>query len=112
MSYYSKMASPVGELTLLASERGPAAVLWPNEMARIRLGPITEDPLHPVLIETERQLRAYFAGELKQFTVPLDFVGTEFQKRCGRRWSLFPMAKRAATARLRAPSVILPPSGR
>ncbi|AIX74412.1 MAG: methylated-DNA--[protein]-cysteine S-methyltransferase [Mixta calida] len=82
MSYYSKkMASPVGELTLLASERGLAAVLWPNEMARIRLGPITEDPLHPVLIETERQLRAYFAGELKQFTVPLDFVGTEFQKK-------------------------------
>ena len=82
MSYYSKkMASPVGELTLLASDHGLAAVLWPNEMARIRLGPITEDATHPVLTETERQLRAYFAGELKQFTVPLDFVGTPFQKK-------------------------------
>ncbi|MFD1801753.1 methylated-DNA--[protein]-cysteine S-methyltransferase [Mixta tenebrionis] len=82
MSYYSKkMASPVGELTLLASDRGLAAVLWQKEMARIRLAPITEDPQHPLLLETERQLNAYFAGELKQFTLPLDFVGTEFQKK-------------------------------
>lgn len=82
MSYYSKkMASPIGELTLFASDRGLAAVLWPNELRRIRLLPVTEDPQHPVLLETERQLNAYFRGELRQFTVPLDFTGTEFQKK-------------------------------
>lgn len=82
MSYYSKkMASPVGELTLFASERGLAAVLWPNELRRIRLAPVTEDPHYPLLLEAERQLNAYFNGELRQFTVPLDFVGTEFQKK-------------------------------
>lgn len=82
MSYYSKkMTSPVGELTLFASERGLAAVLWPNELRRIRLAPVTEDPHYPLLLEAERQLNAYFNGELRQFTVPLDFVGTEFQKK-------------------------------
>lgn len=82
MSYYSKkMASPVGELTLFASERGLAAVLWPEELRRFRLTPVKEDPQHPLLLEAERQLNAYFNGELRQFTVPLDFVGTEFQKK-------------------------------
>lgn len=82
MGYYSKkMESPVGELTLFASDRGLAAVLWPNELRRIRLTPVEEDPQHPLLLETERQLNAYFAGELREFTVPLDFSGTEFQKK-------------------------------
>ena len=34
-----------------------------------------------LLVEVARQLRAYFAGELREFRVPLDPAGTEFQKR-------------------------------
>jgi len=34
-----------------------------------------------VLRETTRQLRAYFAGSLRVFDVPLDMQGTAFQKR-------------------------------
>ncbi|PYT19182.1 MAG: cysteine methyltransferase [Acidobacteria bacterium] len=34
-----------------------------------------------VMRETMRQLQAYFGGELKSFDVPLEIVGTEFQKR-------------------------------
>ena len=41
---------------------------------------MTEDPGHPVLVRTERQLAAYFAGTLTRFDVPLDFQGTDFQK--------------------------------
>ncbi|MET0310039.1 MAG: methylated-DNA--[protein]-cysteine S-methyltransferase [Sphingomonas sp.] len=78
---YKTMASPVGELKLVASNRGLSAILWENDdPARVRLGPQVEDPAHPILVEAERQLRAYFAGTLKAFTVPLDFHGTEFQK--------------------------------
>jgi methylated-DNA-[protein]-cysteine S-methyltransferase len=36
---------------------------------------------HPVLREAVRQLKAYFAGELREFQLPLEIVGTEFQKR-------------------------------
>jgi methylated-DNA-[protein]-cysteine S-methyltransferase len=78
---FKTLASPVGALKLVASDRGLAAILWENDdPKRVRLGPLVEDPSHPVLLETERQLAAYFAGTLKAFTVPLDFRGTEFQR--------------------------------
>jgi methylated-DNA-[protein]-cysteine S-methyltransferase len=79
--YYKLMKSPVGELKLVASNSGLTAILWENDdPKRVRLGPLEENNSHPVLLETERQLNAYFAGNLKQFSVKLDFVGTNFQK--------------------------------
>jgi methylated-DNA-[protein]-cysteine S-methyltransferase len=83
MTYSYKMVdSPVGRLKLVASDKGLAAILWEDDdPGRVRLSPLVEDPDNPFLAVTERQLGAYFAGELKAFTVPLDFKGTEFQKR-------------------------------
>ena len=78
---YKMMASPVGELKLVASDQGLSAILWENDdPARVRLGPLVEDPAHLILVEAERQLRDYFAGTRTAFTVPLDFRGTEFQR--------------------------------
>jgi methylated-DNA-[protein]-cysteine S-methyltransferase len=81
MSYSMRMTdTPVGRLRLAAGERGLIAVLWPDhDSRRVRLGPLVEDQDHPILIETERQLGAYFAGERQSFTLPLDFHGTAFQ---------------------------------
>ena len=36
---------------------------------------------HPIASEAARQLRAYFAGELRRFRLPLDLRGTPFQLR-------------------------------
>ncbi|MEP9376243.1 methylated-DNA--[protein]-cysteine S-methyltransferase [Aquabacter sp. CN5-332] len=82
MAYAYKMTkTPVGLLKLVASDMGLAAILWENDdPRRVRLGPLVEVPDHPILLETEQQLGAYFAGRLKAFTVPLDFKGTAFQK--------------------------------
>ena len=78
---YKIMKSPVGQLKLVASDKGLAAILWENDSPkRVRLNIVGEDQRHPVLAETERQLNEYFAGKRKTFTVPLDFNGTEFQK--------------------------------
>ena len=81
MTYYTKKTNtPVGELTLVASERGLAAILWEDDdPRRLRLEPQREDPNNDILVEAERQLAAYFDGTLRVFSVPLDFVGTEFQ---------------------------------
>lgn len=78
---YKFMKSPVGELKLVASDKGLAAILWEDDNPRrVRLNITGENRRHPVLMETERQLTEYFAGKRKSFTVPLDFAGTDFQK--------------------------------
>lgn len=82
MSYlYKMMNSPVGILTLVANGSKLAAILWEDDQpTRVRLGLMTADEDHVILLETERQLKAYFAGTRTHFDVPLEFVGTDFQK--------------------------------
>jgi methylated-DNA-[protein]-cysteine S-methyltransferase len=82
MTYrFRTMFSPVGELTLVASDAGLTAILWENDDPnRVRLGAMSEDRDNPILTAAEEQLHAYFAGTLTTFTVPLDFRGTDFQK--------------------------------
>ena len=78
---YKTMPSPVGTLTLVASDAGLTAILWENDdPARVRTGPLVEDGDDPILTAAEAQISAYFAGTLTRFTVPLDFRGTDFQK--------------------------------
>jgi len=79
---YTKIQSPVGELTLVASTKGLAAILWPNDDPfRVRLGEMTRADRNPVLRDAARQLKAYFAGQQTSFSLKLDFAGTDFQKR-------------------------------
>jgi methylated-DNA-[protein]-cysteine S-methyltransferase len=78
---YKMMDSPVGRLTLVATDEGLAAILWENDRpSRVRLNIEAVDHGHPLLVETERQLKEYFAGQRQEFTVPLDLAGTAFQR--------------------------------
>jgi methylated-DNA-[protein]-cysteine S-methyltransferase len=81
--YVSKViGSPVGPLKLVASGEGLAAILWKDDNPRrVRLGNVVEDETNSILLETERQIGEYFAGQRKVFTLKLAFVGTEFQRR-------------------------------
>lgn len=73
--------SPVGRLTLVASDRGARAVLWPEDRPdRVRFAEPPVEADHPVLAEMARQLDEYFAGERREFDLPLDAEGTEFQR--------------------------------
>jgi methylated-DNA-[protein]-cysteine S-methyltransferase len=75
------MSSPVGRLTIVASDAGLAAVLWENDRpGRVRLPLDCLEPDHPVLVETKQQLAEYFEGRRRTFTVPLDMSGTPFQR--------------------------------
>jgi|SRR5579864_2891095 len=60
----------------LSIETGPAG------LRRIEFGARGENGhSSPLMRETLRQLRLYFAGELQIFDLPLELVGTEFQKK-------------------------------
>lgn len=73
--------SPVGALTIVASDDGLRAILWPDDdPSRVRLGETTEDPSHAVIAAAVGQLIEYFGGGRTDFDVPLDPVGTEFQR--------------------------------
>jgi methylated-DNA-[protein]-cysteine S-methyltransferase len=79
---FKTMKSPVGALTLVASDQGLCAILWPKDNPnRVRLPELTRDDDHPVLRKAEKELAEYFAGKRKRFTVKLDFSGTDFQKK-------------------------------
>jgi methylated-DNA-[protein]-cysteine S-methyltransferase len=82
MTYYFKtMKSPVGELKLVTSEKGLAAVLWENDsLARVPLKDLHEDAGNAILREVEKQLTEYFAGRRRVFDVAMDPVGTDFQR--------------------------------
>lgn len=83
MTYFtSTTPSPVGALKLVATDEGLAAILWENDdPKRVRLGELVVRPGHTLLGQAERELREYFDGARTAFSVPLDPVGTDFQKK-------------------------------
>jgi methylated-DNA-[protein]-cysteine S-methyltransferase len=71
--------SPLGPLRLLASEQALVGVYFPDHRAPSpKPAPTRRD--HPILARAAAELDAYFAGRLRQFTIPLAPVGTEFQR--------------------------------
>lgn len=77
---YGYMDSPVGTLLLACDRSGLRQVTFPSKD-----GPAPFDPDwredSPSLAEPIGQLRAYFAGELETFDLPLAPEGTAFQQR-------------------------------
>ncbi len=82
MEYYSKIInSPVGKLKMFANDESLVGILWERDKPnRTHIKSSVEKNDHPVLLETEKQLNEYFKGERKQFTIKLEFIGTDFQK--------------------------------
>jgi methylated-DNA-[protein]-cysteine S-methyltransferase len=73
--------TPIGALTLVGSTVGLRAVLWPDDdPARVRLGERSESAADPLLADAAAQLAEYFRGARTEFDLPLDPVGTDFQR--------------------------------
>ncbi len=82
---FTTTSSPVGELTIGATERGVRYVLWEGETRPIA-GRDAGDPgdgcvprVADILAAACTQLAEYFAGDRTEFDVPLDPIGTSFQ---------------------------------
>jgi methylated-DNA-[protein]-cysteine S-methyltransferase len=101
-TYVSKtIRSPVGTLTLIASNDGLSAILWENDRpGRVRRDVVAEDATHPVLVKTERQLAEYFAGRRKTFDLALDFAGTDFQTKVWRALLTIPFGETRSYAQI------------
>lgn len=69
--------TPIGELTLVASELGLRTVLWAGRLAPDEAVAQTS----PLLGDAARQLGEYFAGARTSFELPLDLEGTRFQRK-------------------------------
>jgi len=72
------IATPVGKLTLIASSKGLQQVIFGARKLPISQSVSALAKTHLDL--TERQLREYFAGKRKKFSLKLDISGTEFQE--------------------------------
>jgi len=75
------MNSPVGSITLLATESALVSLQWGRELARIPAWPRSADKRNAILPLAEAQLKEYFEGKRSCFDIPLAPAGTEFQKR-------------------------------
>ncbi|MSZ36781.1 MAG: cysteine methyltransferase, partial [Actinobacteria bacterium] len=72
--------SPVGRLTLVASDIGLRAVLWPeDDPLRVRGVEGVKKGASEILTDATAQLDEYFAGVRQEFDLALDPVGTPFQ---------------------------------
>jgi methylated-DNA-[protein]-cysteine S-methyltransferase len=97
--YYTRFESPVGPLLLAGESKAlrlvsfesgkrsvPAQVGWKQDRA----------PFAEVI----RQLKAYFRGELKEFDLPLEMQGTEFQLRVWNELRAIPYGETISYAQL------------
>jgi methylated-DNA-[protein]-cysteine S-methyltransferase len=79
--YFKTMKSPVGELKLIASDKGLVGILWERDNPqRIQVQEYSKSNTQPILVKAEKELKEYFAKKRKKFTLKLDFLGTEFQQ--------------------------------
>jgi methylated-DNA-[protein]-cysteine S-methyltransferase len=80
MRTHTVMDSPVGPLTLVATD-GVMSGLYMDEQRHRPLADLFGPRDDTLLMAAKEQLAAYFAGDLKDFDVPLTMHGTDFQRR-------------------------------
>lgn len=80
-----KLSTPTGDLFLVASDTGLRQIFWdeqPVAMGR-----------NEILDTAAAELAEYFAGARKEFSVPLEPEGTDFQRRVWRELQKIPYGK-------------------
>jgi methylated-DNA-[protein]-cysteine S-methyltransferase len=85
--HLTQIDSPVGRLTLAANERAVMVLTWGEASKNVaRVAQLLEraDEVeasdHPILDNCRQQLEEYFAGTRREFDLPLQPEGTEFQR--------------------------------
>lgn len=87
--YYAEMDSPIGILTVVQSSNGVCFIEFGSasdtstsinmKLRKSQINTTLQYDKTPLKM-VEDQLQAYFKGELEIFDLPLDLIGTKFQK--------------------------------
>ena len=81
MQYTTFYESPIGRMLLAADDSGLTGLWFEGQKYFARcLDRETEEKELPVFAEAKRWLDIYFSGKEPDFTPPLHFIGTDFQK--------------------------------
>ena len=80
--FYVRTPSPVGPLFLAASPKGLVRLEFEARMQKLNLNAAQVRESKPALAPYLRELKDYFSGERREFSIPLDLRGTEFQLAC------------------------------
>jgi len=79
-----RTSSPVGPLFLAASPKGLVRLEFEARVQNINTRTIQLQDSRKVLAPYLDELNEYFAGRRREFSIPLDLRGTEFQLKCWR----------------------------
>jgi methylated-DNA-[protein]-cysteine S-methyltransferase len=91
------MDSPVGPLEVVSDGEAITHVLFVDDDVTVLPNALgSSAPADTVLAEAQRQLRAYFDGELAEFDMPLAPVGTQFQRRVWHELEQIPYGETAS----------------
>lgn len=99
--HMSRLTTPLGPMFAVATEKGICFLEFADQHnmqesfigLQKRLSGVLLPGDHPYLKQLAYELDQYFAGKLKEFKVPLHFVGTEFQLQAWKELLEIPFAK-------------------
>lgn len=92
----TKIKTTVGDLYLLASEKGLKGVNIESWDAETVTHLERKTPEIKILNQTKRELEEYFSGTRQKFQIPLDVEGSEFQKKVWNQLRKIPYGKTCA----------------
>lgn len=86
--YKKKIITPIGEMIAMATDEAIClldffdnkTLLIDQAIAMQHFKITDEEKDTPLLLELAHQLNEYFAKERKEFTLPIEFIGTSFQE--------------------------------
>lgn len=97
MIYTHHFLSPLGEMLMAGDDKGLSG-LWfcGQKYFGLGLDPEHKEKALPVFNQTEQWLQIYFSGKEPNFSVPLHFSGTDFQKEVWKLLCTIPYGQTAA----------------
>lgn len=99
--FLKKIDTPLGEMTACASDKGVCMLEFSDhknlqkeieEICKTLQAEKVEEE-NKMLVDLENQLLSYFKGQLENFSVPIDMVGTDFQKEVWKTLKTIPYGK-------------------